>query len=163
MKHLLPLLLLFAQPVLAGLPTGLSAWRFDACTTKKEQAAQHCKPISTELVALRIDNKVCGFIVQSSSTRSPSGWFSGELSGQNAQVRFVDSFQINDQEVGHGVLSMNGRYLVWRVLDSPSNGLIDSEPKLRRHPNSDRALARLDKSCADLEASRSPVTIRLDQ
>jgi hypothetical protein len=162
MKFSALLILLFSQSTFAGLPSGLSEWKFSTCGTQEVQERKKCNAYSAELVVLKTEGKVCGWIHQSSVFKSPSAWFVGKEYGEGALVRYVDSFQANEQDYGRALLTFKKGVISWKILNEPVLGRVSDEKNLRRVWQRGTSLTVPSSSCEDLEKS-SPVAIHLSQ
>ena len=145
----------------AAIPPGMSVWKFESCVGRQQQAQRPCLRDDAELVILRIRNEVCGSLSQAFHSRAPGAWFHGEATGEQAQVRFVDTFQSSELDVGRAVLRSGKGRLSWRVVRTPRGGRVIDTPVLRRDRKAERSLGAAPTSCTAMEKSHSPVSMRL--
>lgn len=163
MKATLALSALLASSAFGALPAGISGWSIAECQTAEEQDRNRCARFWAEVVILRLDSEVCGFIAESWSPKSPRGWFAGTIVGEQALLKFVDSFQEGENETGTAVLVPRHGGVEWRVVQSPPNGLLSSTGLMRRDREAEASVDPKPTSCAEFERNHSPVTYRLKQ
>ncbi len=156
MKFVSVALLVCAQSCLAeNVPAGLSVWRAKGCLYESNECAT---PVFSEITLYRKGNEVCGFIFVQSPFQAPGGWFAGTATAHGAKVKYVDSFQKNDDDFGWAMITVKGQRLSWKILELVESGRLGNETGLSRNRRAEKNFGPLPQSCAEFEESSSPAS-----